>query len=213
MKMRILLVCSLATGILSAQNAVPPPPRTETALNIFAGTNLDQSPNAEASSASAPAPTNQKDAKPKPIAKLSDAPALTPIQPTGPDASGARAEARDMEKVQPITQMKATLVESNFPQVVRKDGAGYIPVNVPPGWRMVPLRTLKFEPSPVIKLASGETFEVESSPFALVPATDSVRTSINPRALQVIHNFYLAQMDLLQQMRTALAPPPTTPIQ
>ena len=120
------------------------------------------------------------------------------------------AEAR-----QDATAYKVTLVESAYPEVVRKDQfSSYASVNVPPGWKLQQLRGLKFEPAPQVKLANNETYEVQSTPFVLVPASNATRVAINPRALQTLHNFQLAQIDLLRQLRDSLSPKnkPVTPI-
>jgi hypothetical protein len=116
---------------------------------------------------------------------------------------------------QDATAYKVTLVESSYPEVVRKDQfSSYASVNVPPGWKLQQLRGLKFEPAPQVKLANNETYEVQSTPFVLVPASNVTRVAINPRALQTLHNFQLAQLDLLRQLRDSLSPKnkPVTPI-
>lgn len=104
-----------------------------------------------------------------------------------------------------ISNLPAQLAETAFPQVVRKTMTGYDPINVPPGWKMVPLRALKFDPAPTVKLANGEDYSVQSPPFVLVPVTENTRVAINPRALQTLHNFYLAQLELMRQINEALA--------
>ncbi len=127
------------------------------------------------------------------------------VQPNQPKVASFAATQSEIQARPDVSQMRAVVAETNYPQVVRRDSRGiYSPVNIPPGWKLVPVRTLQFNPAPTIKLSNGEEFSVQSPPFVMVPVSDASRVPINPRALQVLSNFYNVQLDLMRQLNEAL---------
>jgi hypothetical protein len=112
-----------------------------------------------------------------------------------------------------IQDTNASFSETAYPQIVRRESNGsYVPVNIPVGWKLVPLHQLRYDPAPTISLANTESYKLESAPFALVPDSALMKTAINPAALQVLYNFHLAQLDLLRQLKESLVEKPVTPI-
>lgn len=113
----------------------------------------------------------------------------------------------------PVEATEARFDESAYPEVVCRDSRGvYTATNIPPGWRLVALKQLRFEPAPSVTLANGAIYKIESSPYVLIPASERATQAINPQALQVLYNFSRAEADLLAQLNESLRPRETTPI-
>lgn len=219
MKTLAILSVALATTVLGrAQDAakppaipgLTPPPRTATmeagrppaAEPTSPSLEALLEPGAESKSNPAPAATASAPVKPaNESVSLSAAPQLTTQPQVLPPAQAVTAPARPTPS---IRNLRATIAESRYPETVRRLGAGYESVNVPPGWKMVQIRSLQYNPAPTIPLANGEVFSVQCSPFVLIPASENMRVAINPRGLQVIHNFYLAQEEIMRQLEEAM---------
>ncbi len=179
--------------------SIPPPPA------------VGANPQARSANSATPAAAPARSAQTETV-QLSNAPQIVPTdQRPGPTPGVAVSQPTSRAD---IHRLKAVLNEPSFPETVRRDGNGnLVPVNLPVGWKLVPLRSLRFDPPPSITLANGETYAVESSPMVLVPESNSNKVAINPRALQVIYNFHLMQLELLRQLQESLQERPSTPVQ
>ena len=185
-------------------NSIAPPPKVEGqgAAQVTSGDTL---PTLDAAAG--------KPAQPVPAQQQVLVPAPAAAKASSVDSASVSTSVAPLVSKPPVDATEARFDESAFPEVVCRDNRGvYTPTNIPPGWRLVPLKQLRFEPAPSVRLANGAVYKIESSPYVLVPASDTATQPINPHALQVLYNFERAELDLLAQLTESLRPRDTTPI-